>query len=70
CDTCQEACPWNRFAQPTTVEAFRPHPELLSLTKEHLQMLTREEYNRIFAESAVKRTRYEGLMRTINQLKG
>ncbi|MEG1543451.1 MAG: tRNA epoxyqueuosine(34) reductase QueG [Tannerellaceae bacterium] len=70
CDTCQEACPWNRFAQPTAVEAFRPHPELLSLTKEHLQMLTREEYNRIFAESAVKRTRYEGLMRTINQLKG
>lgn len=69
CDTCQEVCPWNRFATATPVEAFHPNPALLSLKKEDLQFFSREEYNRIFARSAVKRAKYEGLIRTINHLK-
>lgn len=69
CDTCQTACPWNRFARPTTVAAFHPSPALLSFGKETLRTLTREEYNRTFAHSAVKRAKYEGLIRTIKQLK-
>lgn len=68
CDTCQLVCPWNRFATPTLIEAFRPNPSLLSLRKEELQTLTREKYNRIFARSAVKRAKYEGLMRTVGYL--
>lgn len=68
CDTCQQVCPWNRFATPTRVEAFQPNPSLLSLRKEDLRTLTREEYNRIFARSAVKRAKYEGLMRTVRYL--
>lgn len=68
CDTCQQVCPWNRFAMPTRVEAFQPNPSLISLRKEDLQALTREEYNRIFARSAVKRAKYEGLMRTVRYL--
>lgn len=69
CDTCQQVCPWNRFAKSTTVEAFRPNPALLKLSKEALSALTREEYTVIFKHSAVKRAKYEGLMRTIKQLK-
>lgn len=69
CDTCQAVCPWNRFASPTNEEAFAPSPSLLALQKEDLKMLSREEYNRIFAHSAVKRAKYEGLMRTIHTLK-
>lgn len=69
CDTCQEICPWNRFAQPTRVEAFRLSQSLLSLCKEDLCLFTRDNYNRIFAHSAVKRAKYEGLVRTINNLK-
>lgn len=69
CDTCQIVCPWNRFARPTTIAAFHPSPALLSLEKDTLRTLTREEYNRIFAHSAVKRAKYEGLLRTIKQLK-
>ncbi|MDO4754939.1 MAG: tRNA epoxyqueuosine(34) reductase QueG [Parabacteroides sp.] len=69
CDTCQEVCPWNRFARPTQVSAFHPSSSLLSLRKEDLQNLSREEYNRIFAQSAVKRAKYEGLVRNINHLK-
>ena len=69
CDTCQEVCPWNRFARPTRIEAFRPAPALLSLRKEDLKSFSREEYNRIFAKSAVKRAKYEGLIRNIHNLK-
>lgn len=69
CDTCQAVCPWNRFAQPTEVDAFHPSLSLLSLQKEDLKALSREDYNRIFAHSAVKRAKYEGLLRTIKYIK-
>lgn len=65
CDTCQETCPWNRFAVPAREEAFTPSPAFLALKKEDLADFTREDYNRIFAKSAVKRAKYEGLIRTI-----
>ena len=65
CDTCQEVCPWNRFAVPTREAAFAPSPAFLSFKKEDLADFTREDYNRIFAKSAVKRAKYEGLIRTI-----
>lgn len=68
CDTCQLACPWNRFATPTTEKAFYPAPGLLGLRKNDLRAFTREEYNRIFAHSAVKRAKYEGLLRTLRCL--
>ena len=69
CDTCQEVCPWNRFASPTREAAFSPSPAFLSLKKEDLRCFTRDDYNRIFAGSAVKRAKYEGLIRTINNKK-
>ena len=69
CDTCQEVCPWNRFASPTRGVAFSPSPAFLSLKKEDLRCFTRDDYNRIFAGSAVKRAKYEGLIRTINNKK-
>ena len=31
-------------------------------------MFTKDDYNRIFAKSAVKRAKYEGLIRTIKHL--
>ena len=67
CDTCQEVCPWNRFARPTQITAFHPSSALLSIRKEDLTELSREDYNRIFAQSAVKRAKYEGLLRNIKQ---
>ena len=64
CDTCQQVCPWNRFAHPTQEPAFAPNPALLSLDEATLSTLTREQYQQIFKHSAVKRAKYEGLMRT------
>lgn len=69
CDICQLVCPWNRFAMPTNEKAFDPAPSLLSLRKEDIESFTEKDYNRIFAGSAVKRAKYEGLIRTINYLK-
>lgn len=65
CDRCQQACPWNRFAVPTTEPQLQPKPELLAMTDDDWQHLTVEDYRRLFKGSAVKRAKYEGLMRNI-----
>ena len=69
CDTCQLACPWNRFATPTEVEEFRPSVELLALDWDTLRAWDEETYRRVFAHSAVKRAKYEGLTRTIRAIR-
>lgn len=68
CDTCQQACPYNRFAVPSTVSEFRPHPEFLRLDYERIQTLSPDEYRILFKNSAVKRAKYEGLKRNIMAL--
>lgn len=68
CDRCQQACPWNKDMQPTAVEEFHPSEELLAMTPEAWHNLTVEDYRRLFKGSAVKRAKYEGLMRNINSL--
>ena len=66
CDICQLACPWNRFAVPTTEPSFQPSEALLSMTKEKWHNLTEEQYRILFKGSAVKRAKYSGLMRNID----
>lgn len=65
CDRCQQACPWNRFATPCTEPELQPSPELLTMTKERWNSLSVEDYRRLFKGSAVKRAKYDGLMRNI-----
>ena len=68
CDTCQEVCPHNRYATPTTNAALAPRPELSALTYSRLTTLTQADFSRIFAGSAVKRAKYQGLMRNVEAL--
>lgn len=65
CDICQEVCPWNRFSTPHEEPAFEPHHDLLLLSKEEWQEMSREKFQEIFRKSPVKRTKYEGLKRNI-----
>ena len=65
CDRCAEACPHNRLARPTAEPALQPRPEFLNMTAAGWRALTPEDYRRIFKGSAVKRAKYEGLMRNI-----
>lgn len=68
CDTCQEVCPHNLHAEPTKVVAFQPREALQTLTYKKMRELTREEFSAIFRQSAVKRAKYEGLMRNLSCL--
>ncbi|WP_420571783.1 tRNA epoxyqueuosine(34) reductase QueG [Kordia sp.] len=69
CDVCQDVCPWNRFSKPHNEPLFNPHPELLSMSKKEWEEITQEVFSEIFRKSAVKRTKYTGLVRNIKFLK-
>lgn len=69
CDVCQDVCPWNRFSKPTKEERFRPNNELMNYSKEEWHELTNDVFNQIFKKSAVKRTKYTGLVRNMYFLK-
>ncbi|MBC8753079.1 tRNA epoxyqueuosine(34) reductase QueG [Kordia sp. YSTF-M3] len=69
CDICQDVCPWNKFSKPHNEPLFNPHPELLSMTKKDWEEITQEVFSEIFKKSAVKRTKYTGLVRNIKFLK-
>ena len=69
CDVCQDVCPWNRFSKPHNEPLFQPKPELLNFSKKDWQELTKETFNKVFKNSAVKRTKFEGLMRNMEFLK-
>lgn len=66
CDLCQEACPFNRLARPTTHAEFLPRPEtgtrplLLPLLN-----MSEGEYRRRFRRSAVKRAKRTGVRRNV-----
>lgn len=70
CDSCQKACPWNRFATPTAEAAFQASEALLDMRREDWQSLTPETYDALFVGSAVKRAKYDGLRRNIDAVAG
>ncbi|MBP6064993.1 tRNA epoxyqueuosine(34) reductase QueG [Bacteroides sp.] len=65
CDECQQACPWNRFATPCQTPELHPSPTLLAMRKNDWHTLTVAQYKALFKNSAVKRAKYEGLLRNI-----
>jgi epoxyqueuosine reductase len=70
CDVCQDVCPWNRFSVLNTEQAFTPHPDLLHLKTDDWQDITQDIFQKVFKNSAVKRTKFSGLKRNIDFLKG
>lgn len=69
CDTCQDVCPWNRFSKSHNEPLFNPNPALLSMTKKDWEEMTEETFRIVFKDSAVKRTKFQGLSRNVNFLK-
>jgi epoxyqueuosine reductase len=55
CDICQDVCPWNNKKQLTNEPAFNPKKNFLKLTKDKLENLNKEEYNKIFNKSAINK---------------
>ena len=69
CDICQDVCPWNRFSKPHKEPLFNTSKELLTMSKKEWEEITEEVFQKTFEKSAVKRTKYSGLIRNINFLK-
>ena len=67
CDICQDVCPWNSFALPHKTNEFLPTDDLKEL--KNWEEITQEVFSKTFKNSAIKRTKYEGLTRNINFVK-
>ena len=68
CDVCQEVCPWNeKFAIESKKDEFQPRKEIVEFISEDWDSLDEDSFKRIFKDSAVKRTKYVGLKRNIDQ---
>ena len=71
CDICQEVCPWNqKFSEKTNIQEFLPKKEIVNWSTKDWNNLDEESFRKIFKGSSVKRTKYSGLKRNINQNKG
>lgn len=69
CDVCQDVCPWNRFSKPHSEPLLKASPEILKFSKSDWEEITNETFQKVFKNSALKRTKYEGLLNNINFLK-
>ena len=69
CDICQDVCPWNRFSVLHNEPQFQPAPELLQLSYADLEDITEDVFKQVFKNSAVKRTKFNGLKRNIDFIK-
>jgi epoxyqueuosine reductase len=65
CDICNEACPWNRFSEPTDEPAFLAREGLDGPSLIEWMTMTQEEFSRRFKNSPIKRTRRRGLLRNV-----
>ncbi len=65
CDICQDVCPWNQQPQKHQIAVFDPQADLLAFNSDRWQNLTKEEFNRIFKDSAVHRAGYKKLKENI-----
>lgn len=69
CDICQDVCPWNSKARPHNNPQFKLTEELLYLKKEDWETLDKTRFKKIFKNSPVQRTGFEGLKRNLEFLK-
>jgi len=63
CDICQDVCPWNRNAPVTDEAAFAPRDKLVAPELDWLLSLSEADFNQMFRGSAVRRTKWRGLVR-------
>ena len=76
CDVCQDVCPYNspKYNHPSDDLNFYPKKELMKTQagfsgKDELNSITEIEFNLIFADSPIKRTKYKGWKRNLDKVK-
>jgi epoxyqueuosine reductase len=66
CDDCQDVCPWNRFALPTSFSAeFSPREGLRTVRLDELMGLSDAEFRERFRGSPILRAKRAGFARNI-----
>jgi len=70
CDVCMDVCPWNKFAKPHQTPQFKPHEQLLQMSKRDWEEITEDIFKTLFQGSAIQRTQYQGIKRNIKFLGG
>lgn len=65
CDICQDVCPWNRFSKPHQEKQFTASTTILTFTIQDWLNLDQENFNKLFKESPLKRSKWEGIKRNI-----
>lgn len=69
CDVCQDVCPWNRFTKPNDEIFFTPLPEILDLSLQEWKELSESDFKRVFKNSPLKRTKWQGMQRNLKAVK-
>jgi epoxyqueuosine reductase len=65
CDICQEVCPWNSFATPSSEEAFLAREGLDGPLLIEWMTMSQEEFSARFKGSPIKRAKRRGLLRNV-----
>ncbi len=65
CDDCLVACPWNKYAKPSTDERFALRDEFKNLSLSELSKLTDETFRALFTKSAIRRTGRDRFVRNV-----
>lgn len=68
CDTCQDVCPWNRFSKPHQISDFSPLREVIQLSTGEWEEMTEETFRKIFKDSPLKRSKYQGIRRNLSMI--
>ena len=69
CDICQDVCPWNKFSKSHNEPLLNANADLLSFSKKDWEEITADTFKKVFKNSALKRTKFEGLKRNIDFIK-
>ena len=67
CDICQEVCPWNH-APLEPHPAFLPRDEYRATPVSDLLRFEQADFSRLFAKSAIKRAKLEGMKRNVEAI--
>ena len=65
CDICQDVCPWNRRVRTSNERAFQSRPQSRSPSLLQLASMDEKDFEIFSKKSALKRTKWRGLMRNV-----